>query len=186
MASHAFRLIGKEKRRAANGLKKHFVMNGSAGLWRAADFGIQVKPASLLAGTERRWFMWFIEPALAVKLGQCHPAPVHSLSGYDASIDGDAHDHRAVLLDFADFAKFHVVAEAGNHGRLHVEAGHVAAAKTRQNEKNDGAHHERSERDPGGGEAQRIVQLICGNRAGFHGARDRSFRASPHFQAYEG
>src|ERR1700732_3546925 len=64
MPAYAFRLICKEKRRAANGLKEHRVMDRPAGLCRIGVFGIDVKPASLRAGSERCRFMWVVVPAL--------------------------------------------------------------------------------------------------------------------------
>ncbi len=110
---------------------------------------------------------------------------MHVASRFRATLHVNSHDYRAALLNFANFAKFDIIAEAGNQRGLQIEAGQVAARESREEQENDGANRQRPEGDAGGGYSQRVVQPLGGARAVLERLGDSALRAAPHFESYK-
>ena len=90
------------------------------------------------------------EPAPAIEIGEHDAAPVNAFGEAGIAVNMNAHDDRAALLDFADFAEGDVVAETGHQFRLQVQRAQVASGDARQHEKNHGADEQRADGDQRG------------------------------------
>ncbi len=110
---------------------------------------------------------------------------MHAARRIEAALHVDAHDHRAALLDFANFTQLDIIAEAGNQRGLQIESGHVAAGVSREEQENNGADGERPECDSGRSHSQRVVQAAGGAGAALDRLGDGALGAAPHFEAYK-
>src|SRR5712691_4827191 len=86
------------------------------------------------------WIVRPVVPAPPVEQGQRNSAPMHASRRIEAALHVDAHDHRAALLDFANFTQLDIIAEAGNQRGLQIESGHVAAGVSREEQENNGGY----------------------------------------------
>jgi len=75
------------------------------------------------------------KPARAVESGEGDSTPMDALGTVGIAFHGDAHHHRAVLLDLSNFAQSHVVAKPGHQCGLKIEGAEVAGGEARDQEK---------------------------------------------------